>query len=194
MIVLGGVAQLIEIANHRRRRIEVELSAGHVADPEPVRDASRDEDERSRWAAELAAIQEDLAAVGVTADDLRAGRYGPSFVALMRRQAVRAREYYDRATDAFNASKVGVSYQMPFPDADKLHLVQNWHFGGVPNAPTDDFAIAVSAAGTAASATAMPSRSSSVRNRAKARLRRFRAASCEIASFAAASFMVKPSK
>ena len=29
---------------------------------------------------------------------------------------------------------------MPFPDADTLHLVQNWHFGGVPNAPTVDFA------------------------------------------------------
>lgn len=43
-------------------------------------------------------------------------------------------------TDAFNASKVGVSYQMPFPDADKLHLVQNWNFGGVPNAPTTGFA------------------------------------------------------
>jgi outer membrane receptor protein involved in Fe transport len=42
-------------------------------------------------------------------------------------------------TDAFNASKVGVSYTMPFPDADKLKLVQNWHFGGVPNAPTVDF-------------------------------------------------------
>src|SRR5258706_5002142 len=39
-------------------------------------------------------------------------------------------------TDAFNASKVGVSYTMPFPDADKLKLVQNWNFGGVPNGPT----------------------------------------------------------
>ena len=43
-------------------------------------------------------------------------------------------------TDAFNASKVGVSYTMPFPDADKLKLVQNWNFGGVPNAPTTGFA------------------------------------------------------
>nr|AUN35917.1 Oar protein [uncultured bacterium] len=43
-------------------------------------------------------------------------------------------------TDAFNASKVGVSYKMPFPDADKLHLVQNWNFGGVPNGPTTGFA------------------------------------------------------
>ena len=42
-------------------------------------------------------------------------------------------------TDAFNASKVGVSYTMPFPNADTLKLIQNWHFGGVPNAPTDDF-------------------------------------------------------
>jgi hypothetical protein len=29
---------------------------------------------------------------------------------------------------------------MPFPDADKLKLVQNWNFGGVPNAPTTGFA------------------------------------------------------
>ena len=29
---------------------------------------------------------------------------------------------------------------MPFPDADKLHLVQNWNFGGVPNGPTTGFA------------------------------------------------------
>ncbi len=43
-------------------------------------------------------------------------------------------------TDAFNASKVGVSYTMPFPDADKLKLVQNWNFGGVPNGPTTNFA------------------------------------------------------
>src|SRR5262249_3319596 len=43
-------------------------------------------------------------------------------------------------TDAFNASKVGVSYTMPFPDADKLKLVQNWNFGGVPNGPTTGFA------------------------------------------------------
>lgn len=42
--------------------------------------------------------------------------------------------------DAFSASKVGVSYKMPFPDADKLKLVQNWRFGGVPNGPTTDFA------------------------------------------------------
>ena len=43
-------------------------------------------------------------------------------------------------TDAFNASKVGVSYTMPFPDADKLKLVQNWNFGGVSNGPTTGFA------------------------------------------------------
>ena len=43
-------------------------------------------------------------------------------------------------TDAFNASKVGVSYTMPFPDADKLKLVQNWNFGGVSNGPTTNFA------------------------------------------------------
>ncbi len=43
-------------------------------------------------------------------------------------------------TDAFDASKLNLSYQMPFPNADKLHLIQNWNFGGVPNAPTTGFA------------------------------------------------------
>ena len=45
--------------------------------------------------------QEDLAGFGVTVDDLRASRYGPPFVALMRHQAARAREYYARATETF---------------------------------------------------------------------------------------------
>jgi hypothetical protein len=38
--------------------------------------------------------------------------------------------------NAFDRSKLGLSYKMPFPDADKLHLVQNWGWGGVPNAPS----------------------------------------------------------
>ena len=41
--------------------------------------------------------------------------------------------------DAFKRSKLGLSYKMPFPDADKLDLVQNWRFGGVPNAPFTGF-------------------------------------------------------
>jgi len=41
--------------------------------------------------------------------------------------------------DTWTAAKVGVSYKMPFPDADKLKLVQNWNYGGVPNAPTSAF-------------------------------------------------------
>jgi hypothetical protein len=41
--------------------------------------------------------------------------------------------------NAFDVTKLGLSYKMPYPDADKLKLVQNWHFGGVPNAPTVDF-------------------------------------------------------
>src|SRR5262249_47995712 len=43
--------------------------------------------------------QDDLSASGVTVEDLRAGRYTPSFVAVMRSQATRAREYYGRAAD-----------------------------------------------------------------------------------------------
>lgn len=42
-------------------------------------------------------------------------------------------------TDAFNRSKLNLSYQMPYPNADKLQLVQNWNYGGVPNAPTSNF-------------------------------------------------------
>ncbi len=45
--------------------------------------------------------QADLRAFGVTADDLRAGRYTPGFVALMERQAARARDFYGRARAAF---------------------------------------------------------------------------------------------
>ena len=45
--------------------------------------------------------QEDLKAFGVTEDDLRAGRHSGSFVALMKHQAARARDYYRRAGDAF---------------------------------------------------------------------------------------------
>ena len=28
---------------------------------------------------------------------------------------------------------------MPYPSADKLQLVQNWQYGGVPNGPTSSF-------------------------------------------------------
>ena len=45
----------------------------------------------------------------------------------------------DPVNDAFNRSKLNLSYKMPFPDADKLGLVQNWRWGGVPNAPFTGF-------------------------------------------------------
>lgn len=45
--------------------------------------------------------QADLRELGVTAGDLKAGRYTPQFVALMERQATRAREHYARAREAF---------------------------------------------------------------------------------------------
>ena len=41
--------------------------------------------------------------------------------------------------DTWNLSKVGVSYKMPYPNADPLGLVQNYNFGGVPNSPTSSF-------------------------------------------------------
>jgi phytoene synthase len=45
--------------------------------------------------------QADLRAFGVTGDDLRAGRYGAPFVALMEHQATRARRFYAEARAAF---------------------------------------------------------------------------------------------
>ena len=45
--------------------------------------------------------REDLRAHGVTPEDLRAGRYDEAVVALLRRQAARAREFYVRAAHAF---------------------------------------------------------------------------------------------
>jgi len=45
--------------------------------------------------------QEDLRKFGVTADDLRAGRYTDGFVALMTHQAERARRFYRAARETF---------------------------------------------------------------------------------------------
>jgi len=41
--------------------------------------------------------------------------------------------------DAWSRAKLGLSYQMPFPKADPLGLVQNWTYGGVPNGPNSSF-------------------------------------------------------
>jgi hypothetical protein len=41
--------------------------------------------------------------------------------------------------DTWNVSNLGLSYKMPYPDADTLKLVQNWNWGGVPNGPTSSF-------------------------------------------------------
>jgi phytoene synthase len=48
--------------------------------------------------------QADLRAHGVTADDLRAGRYSPGFVAMMEGAAQRARRFYRAAADACPAA------------------------------------------------------------------------------------------
>lgn len=45
----------------------------------------------------------------------------------------------DPVDDTFDRKKLNLSYKMPFPDADKLGLIQNWRFGGVPNAPFTGF-------------------------------------------------------
>ena len=45
----------------------------------------------------------------------------------------------DPVSDSFKRSKLGLAYKMPFPNADTLDLVQNWRFGGVPNAPFTGF-------------------------------------------------------
>ena len=48
--------------------------------------------------------QADLRRFGVTNDDLRAGRYGDAFVALMEHEAARARRFYADARAAFPAA------------------------------------------------------------------------------------------
>lgn len=45
----------------------------------------------------------------------------------------------DPVNDTFSRKKLNLSYRMPFPNADKLDLVQNWRWGGVPNAPFTGF-------------------------------------------------------
>jgi hypothetical protein len=45
----------------------------------------------------------------------------------------------DPVDDAWDRAPLGLSYRMPFPSADTLGLVQNWRFGGVPNAPFSSF-------------------------------------------------------
>jgi len=47
--------------------------------------------------------QEDLRKFGVTAEDLRTGRYTEEFVGLMRHQAERARQFYRAAQESFPA-------------------------------------------------------------------------------------------
>lgn len=41
--------------------------------------------------------------------------------------------------NAFDRGKLNLAYKMPYPNADKLDLIQNWNYGGVPNAPTSNF-------------------------------------------------------
>ncbi len=46
----------------------------------------------------------------------------------------------DPVDNAWKRAPLNLSYRMPFPEADTLGLVQNWRFGGVPNAPFSNFA------------------------------------------------------
>ena len=45
----------------------------------------------------------------------------------------------DPVDDTFKRSKLGLEYKMPYPSADTIDLVQNWRWGGVPNAPFTGF-------------------------------------------------------
>jgi hypothetical protein len=45
----------------------------------------------------------------------------------------------DPVDDTFSRAPLNLRYKMPFPDADALGLVQNWRWGGVPNAPFTSF-------------------------------------------------------
>src|SRR5262245_35523659 len=63
----------------------------------------RDVEARAR-AGRVYVPQEDLRRFGVTAEELAAGRYTPQFVELMRTEAARARQYYERAWAALPPS------------------------------------------------------------------------------------------
>jgi phytoene synthase len=65
--------------------------------------------------------QQDLAAFGVSEDDLVAGRYGERFVRLMEHQAARARQFYTAAARAY-------------PVADARSLVAAEIMGGIYHA------------------------------------------------------------
>jgi hypothetical protein len=45
----------------------------------------------------------------------------------------------DPVDKTFDRARLGLSYRMPFPTADPLGLIQNWRWGGVPNAPFTGF-------------------------------------------------------
>lgn len=67
----------------------------------------------------------EMRAFGVTVDDLRAGRYDDAFVALMRHQAARARDFYRRA-------------QAGFPTVDARSLVPARIMGAIYAALLDE--------------------------------------------------------
>ena len=56
---LDRCTQLVEVADHRRRSVEIELPTGLAANPEAMRNPSRDEDERTCRAGRLPPIEED---------------------------------------------------------------------------------------------------------------------------------------
>ncbi len=69
--------------------------------------------------------QQDLAAFGVSEDDLVAGRYGERFVRLMAHQAARARQFYTAAAKAY-------------PIADARSLIAAEIMGGIYHALLDE--------------------------------------------------------
>src|SRR5947208_11224116 len=52
------VAKVVEVTDHHRREVKVELPTWRRADPEAVAHPRRDEDERTRRARDLAVVQE----------------------------------------------------------------------------------------------------------------------------------------
>lgn len=52
----------------------------------------------------------------------------------------RNRLLIDPLGDAWNRAPLNLSYRMPFENADKHGLIQNWYWGGVVNAPFTNFA------------------------------------------------------
>jgi hypothetical protein len=59
--------EVVEVSDHRGRKVDVELTARHVPDLEPVPNAERNEDERPGRTSELLVFPSNVATAATTA-------------------------------------------------------------------------------------------------------------------------------